>query len=68
MAGYNTATGRNSSGIGGGGFNALAAGSKRYGTGRRGPNVGKTTDKAGYNQRDMRNSARKDALMRWAGR
>lgn len=65
---YNPATGRNGSLAGGGGFNPLSAGAKRYGAGRRAPNVGKTTDKAGYGERDLRNQAKKNALIRWAGR
>lgn len=65
---YNSATGRNGSPVGGGGFNPLSAGRKRYGTGRLGPNVGKTTDKAGYGARDLRNEARKNALLRRAGK
>jgi hypothetical protein len=68
MAGYNSMTGRNSSTVGGGGFTPYAAGQKRYGAGRRGPNVGKTADKTGYGARDLRNDARKNALLKWAGR
>lgn len=64
---YNPATGRNSSMIGGGGFNPLAAGAKRYGAGRRNPNQGAAQDKTGYGARDLRNEARKNALLRWAG-
>lgn len=65
--GYNPATGRNSSQVGGGGFNKFAAGAKRYGSGRRGPNQGAAQDKTGYGARDLRNEARKNALLRWAG-
>lgn len=69
MAGmYNAATGRNNSSVGGGGFNAYSAGSKRYGAGRRAPNVGQVSDMTGYGQRDLRAKARTDALKRWAGR
>lgn len=64
---YNPATGRNSSSVGGGGFNRYAAGAKRYGSGRRNPNQGATKDKTGYGERDLRNEARKNALLRWAG-
>lgn len=64
---YNPATGRNSSTVGGGGFNPFSAGAKRYGAGRRAPNVGAAKDKTGYGQRDARNDARKNALLRWAG-
>lgn len=66
--GYNNATGRNSSSVGGGGFNKFSAGAKRYGAGRRAPNVGAAQDKTGYGARDLRNKARTNALMRWAGR
>jgi hypothetical protein len=48
----------------GSGFNPYAAGAKRYGAGRLAPNVGMTTDKAGYAQRDAQNAARKNALLR----
>lgn len=48
---------------GGGGFNKLAAGTKTYGMGRSAPNVGRTQDKSGYNQREVRNAARRDALL-----
>lgn len=65
---YNASTGRNGSTAGGAGFNPLSAGRKRYGASRRAPNVGKTTDKAGYVQRDMRNEAQKNALIRWVGK
>lgn len=67
MAGYNPVTGRNSSTVGGGGFNPLSAGSKRYGAGRRNPNQGAAQDKTGYGARDLRNEARQNALMRWVG-
>lgn len=65
MVSYNPATGRNSSTVGGGGFNPYAAGAKRYGAGRRGPNQGAAKDKKGYGARDLRNEARKSALLRW---
>lgn len=69
MAGlYNRATGRDSSTVGGGGFNRLSAGAKRYGSGRANPNQGKTANKTGYGERDLRNEARKNALLKWAGR
>ncbi len=64
---YNRATGRNSSPVGGGGFTPYAAGAKRYGSGRRAPNVGQVQDMTGYGARDLRNEARKNALLRWAG-
>lgn len=64
---YNRATGRNSSMVGGGGFNAYSAGEKRYGAGRRGPNQGAAQDKTGYGARDLKNEARKNALLRWSG-
>ena len=69
MAGmYNSATGRNNSLVGGGGFNAFSAGQKMYGSGRRAPNVGMTSNMTGYGERDLRNQARKNALQRWVGR
>lgn len=64
---YNPVTGRNSSLVGGGGFNRYSAGAKRYGSGRRNPNQGAAQDKTGYGARDLRNEARKNALLRWAG-
>jgi hypothetical protein len=51
---------------GGGGFNPYSAGKKRYGSGRPMPTVGKVTDKAGYNERDAKMKARKEALIRRA--
>lgn len=63
---YNPVTGRNSSLVGGGGFNAYSAGAKRYGSGRRNPNQGATQNKAGYGARDLRNEARKNALLKRA--
>lgn len=66
MAGYNPITGRNSSMTGGGGFNRLSAGAKRYGSGRLNPNQGATQDMTGYGERDLRNEARKKALLRRA--
>lgn len=65
---YNAARGRNGSLTGGAGFNKLAAGRKQYGAGRHAPNVGKTANKAGYGERDLRNEAKRNALTRWAGR
>ena len=65
--GYNPATGRNSSQVGGGGFNKFAAGAKRYGAGRRAPNVGAAQDMTGYGARDLRNECRKNALLRQVG-
>jgi hypothetical protein len=65
---YNPATGTNSSFVGGGGFNPSSAGAKRYGSGRRNPNQGAAQDMTGYGARDLRNNARKNALMRWVGR
>lgn len=44
-------------------FNPYTAGAKRYGiSGRRGPNVGRTANLAGYRERDQR--ARRAALLR----
>lgn len=52
---------------GGAGFNAYAAGSKSYGSGRPMPNVGKTQNMAGYGLRDGKMAARREALMRRSG-
>lgn len=52
---------------GGAGFNAYAAGSKSYGGGRPMPNVGKTSNMAGYGLRDSKMAARREALMRRSG-
>jgi|TARA_R110000772_G_scaffold146578_2_gene256752 hypothetical protein len=48
----------------GGGFNPYAAGKKHYGSGRPMPTVGRVSDRAGYNERDVKAAARRDALMR----
>lgn len=47
---------------GGGGFNAMAAGRKQYGTGRSAPTSG-AVDKQGYAERDRRLAARNRALL-----
>ena len=48
---------------GGGGFNELAAGSKRYGQGQGiAPNVGPVANKAGYIKRDKKYDAYLTAL------
>lgn len=52
---------------GGAGFNAMAAGSKSYGSGRPMPNLGKVQSKAGYGMRDGKMAARREALMRRSG-
>ena len=65
---YNPATGRNNSLVGGGGFNRFSAGGKRYGAGRMAPNQGKTANMTGYATRDIKNEARKNALLKRAGR
>jgi len=56
---YNPIRGKNSSLIGGGGFNKHAAGSKTYGAGRPYPNMGKVgaEGKKGYAMRDARRNA-----------
>lgn len=63
---FNPARGKNTSLIGGGGFNKQAAGSKAYGGGRPFPNSGKTSaaGKIGYNERD----ARRNAILKRQGR
>lgn len=53
---------------GGAGFNPYAAGKKRYGGGRSMPNIGKVGYTAGYGQRDAQAEARRNALIRRAGR
>lgn len=65
---YNAATGRTGNLIGGGGFNQLSAGAKRYGAGRRAPNIGMTSNMTGYGERDLRNQARQNALFKRIGR
>lgn len=65
--GYNASRGRNGSQIGGAGFNRQAAGRKAYGGGRPYPNAGKTSDIAGYNEREARNRARKNAVLKRLG-
>lgn len=47
---------------GGGGFNNLAAGNKRYGSGQIAPNVGPVANKAGYAARDAKYDAYAEAL------
>jgi hypothetical protein len=63
---YNPAQGLNKPLRGGGGFNKNAAGGKSYGMGRSGPNMGKTTKKAGYGKRDAMN-ARANAIKKKLG-
>lgn len=65
--GYNPAKGKIGSTTAGGGVNDLAAGSRVYGQGRPYPNMGKTTNKAGYGKRDAQNEARKNALKKRVG-
>lgn len=62
----NPIRGKNASTVGGGGFNAMSAGSKAYSGGRPYPNSGKTSaaGKTGYNERD----ARRNAIMKRQGR
>jgi len=48
---------------GGGGFNPLTAGNKRYGSGLlSGPNIG-PSDPIGYAERDLQASARRNAIL-----
>lgn len=63
---FNPSRGTNASIQGGGGFNKNAAGSKSYGMGRAAPNMGKTTNKAGYGKRDAMN-ARANAIQKRLG-
>ena len=66
---YNPAQGKNGSLDAGAGFNKQAAGTKTYGMGRAAPNMGKTSDKAGYGKRDTmnRNKARAGAIQKRLG-
>lgn len=45
-------------------FNPYAAGNKTYGSGRPMPTIGPVASPQGYNERDNRASARKNAIMR----
>ena len=54
------------SAIGGGGFNALAAGRTSSGGGRPMPTSGKVMDKKGYTERDAKSKARREALLKRA--
>lgn len=51
------------SATGGGGFNALSAGSKHYGPGRNNPTMG-PVDRTGYIDRDAALKARRNAILR----
>jgi len=46
------------------GFNAYAAGNKYYGGGRNAPNVGAVNSMQGYNERDTKAKARKNAILK----
>lgn len=59
---FNPARGTRKPLLGGGGFNNLAAGNKRYGAGGVAPNVGPVTNKAGYVARDRKYDAYGQAL------
>lgn len=48
---------------GGGGFNPLAAGVKRYGGGRSMPTIG-PVDPLGYRERDAQTQARRNAILK----
>lgn len=45
-------------------FNPYAAGNKRYGAGRPMPNIGPVAHPQGYNERDNRAQAKKNAIIR----
>lgn len=45
-------------------FNPYAAGNKHYGSGRPMPNIGPVAHPIGYDERDNRAKARKNAIMR----
>lgn len=49
----------------GGGFNRFAAGTKTYGGGRKTPNLGATSNRLGYAERDAKLKARNNALLRF---
>jgi hypothetical protein len=50
---------------GGGGFNSLAAGPKRYGvSGLQTPNLGPTQDPLGYMKRDRETAARRNLALK----
>jgi hypothetical protein len=51
--------------IGGAGFNKYAAGAKRYGVGLSGPNTGMKLEKAGYDERSMKQRAKNAAMLKW---
>jgi hypothetical protein len=46
------------------GFNAYSAGNKHYGGGRLAPNIGPVGDLLGYKSRDLKRSARQNAIAR----
>lgn len=46
------------------GFNSYAAGKKTYGGGRSMPNIGPVMNMQGYNERDNKAKARKNAALR----
>lgn len=46
------------------GFNSYAAGKKYYGGGRSMPNIGHVMGKQGYDERDNKAKARKNAIMK----
>ena len=65
---FNPARGLNRSLVGGGGFNNLAAGDKRYGAGQLAPNQGPVGNRQGYAQRDAKYDAYGQALRNRIGR
>lgn len=46
------------------GFNPYSAGTKHYGAGRSMPNIGPVRNKQGYDERDNKAKARKNAILR----
>lgn len=48
---------------GGAGYNAAAVGNRVYGAGQPMPTAGRLANTAGYQERDMKAAARKQALM-----
>lgn len=67
MAMFNSARGTNKPTAGGGGYNRLSAGNKRYGQGEIAPNKGPVKNMKGYQDRDTKYSAYREALKRVNG-
>lgn len=48
-------------------FNSYSAGKKHYGAGRSMPNIGPVMGKQGYDERDNKSKARKNAILKRLG-